>query len=371
MTQQETAQKTPAYRLVTVQNSNPLLKQRDNIFYIGDNITLVANLAGSFRNGYATAINLQQGVSFLRELMMDNYRFRGILIDVPLHKLQLDKFLQFMQGAGLSEVPVLYVSTHLTATEVQGLIASRWVDDIIHPIRDIFTISERMDFIRQVKKQDAGAKKAVAFSSRVKHWLRKTVKRVADIVVASILIILLAPLMLVVAVLIKLDSQGPVFHNAYRAGKGYKIFKFYRFRTTKVGAARLVSSLSQVNRFRDHGAMFIKACDESSVTSVGQWLRKCCLDNLPQLFNVLKGDMSMVGNRPLPLNEASLLTNNAFAERFNAPAGITGLWQIHVDGDSLRDRLQDDLAYATGHTLWMDVKILCKTPLAWWKKVMA
>ena len=371
MTKQETAQKTSAYRLVSVQDSNPLIKQRDNIFYIGENITLVANLAGSFRNGYATAINLQQGVSFLRELLMDQYRFRGIMIDVPMHKLQLEKFMQFMQGSGLEQVPVLYVSTHLSEREVQELIAAHIVDDIVHPIRDIFTIGERMDFVGQVKKQVAAGRREVVMTTLVKGWMQAAVKRVADIIVSTILIILLAPLMLLLAILIKLSSDGPVFHNAYRAGKGYTIFKFYRFRTTKVGTARLVTSLSQVNLFRDHGATFLKACDESSVTGIGQWLRSTCLDELPQLFNVLKGDMSMVGNRPLPLNEASQLTNNAFAERFNAPAGITGLWQIHQDGDPLRDRVQDDLLYAKRRSLWLDFTILCRTPAAWWRKVKA
>lgn len=369
MTKQETAQKTSAYRLVSVQESNPLLKQRENIFYIGDNITLVANLAGSFRNGYATAVNLQQGVSFLRELLMDQYRFRGIMIDVPLHKLQLEKFLQFMQGAGIEHVPVLYVSTHLSEREVQEMITTQVVDDIVHPIRDIFTIGERMDFVGQVKKQVAAGRKDVAVTSLFNDWVYTVVKRVADIVISSLLIILLAPLMLVLAILIRLDSDGPIFHNAYRAGKGYRIFKFYRFRSTKVGTARLVSSLSQVNLFRDHGARFLKACDDSSVTGIGQWLRRTYMDELPQLFNVWMGDMSMVGNRPLPLNEASQLTNDAFVERFNAPAGITGLWQIHVNGDPLRDRVQDDLMYARKKSMWLDFMILCRTPAAWWRKV--
>ena len=368
MTKQETAQKTPAYRLVSVQDSTPLLKQKENIFYIGDNITLVANLAGSFRNGYATAVNLQQGVSFLRELLTDQYRFRGIMIDVPLHKLQLENFMQFMQGAGLKQVPVLYVSTYLSKRETEEMISTHVVDDIVHPIRDIFTIGERMDFVGQVKKQTAG-RKEMAVATLLKNWMRAVVKRIADIVISTILIILLAPIMLVLAILIKLDSDGPIFHNAYRAGKGYTIFKFYRFRTTKVGTARLVTSLSQVNLFRDHGATFLKACDESSVTGIGQWLRRTCLDELPQLFNVWKGDMSMVGNRPLPLNEASQLTNDAFAERFNAPAGITGLWQIHMNGDLFRDRIQDDLLYANQRTLWLDFTILCRTPAAWWRKV--
>jgi lipopolysaccharide/colanic/teichoic acid biosynthesis glycosyltransferase len=371
MTKQETAQKIPAYRLVSVQESNPLIKQRENILYIGENITLVANLAGSFRNGYATAVNLQQGVSFLRELLMDEFRFRGIMIDVPLHKLQLEKFMQFLQGAGFDQVPVLYVSTHLSQREVEEMINTHVVDDIVHPIRDIFTIGERMDFVGQVKRQVASGRKEVVVATLLKGWLQAVVKRVADIVISSILIILLAPLMLLLAILIKLGSEGPIFHNAYRAGMGYTIFKFYRFRTTKVGTARLVTSLSQVSLFRDHGATFLKACDESSVTGIGQWLRRTCLDELPQLFNVWKGDMSMVGNRPLPLNEASQLTNDAFAERFNAPAGITGLWQIHLDGDVLRDRVQDDLMYAKQRSLWLDFTILCRTPAAWWRKVNA
>ena len=175
--------------------------------------------------------------------------------------------------------------------------------------------------------------------------------------------------MALVALLIRLDSRGPVFHNSYRAGRGYKVFKFYRFRTSKVGAARLVTSLSQVNLFRDNGASFMKACDENSLTPVGRFLRRTSLVELPQLVNVLKGDMSLVGNRPLPLHKASALTSDEFAERFNAPAGITGLWQVSGKEKDGGERIRLDLVYAREHNVWMDAKILWRTPAAVWRKM--
>jgi lipopolysaccharide/colanic/teichoic acid biosynthesis glycosyltransferase len=260
---------------------------------------------------------------------------------------------------------VIYVSTHLTESEFRELSSSHIVDDVVHPIRDIFTIGERLEFLRKVKAEAAlKSRKPVKMRSRFSSYASAVTKRVFDIILSSALIILTAPLMAVIAVLVKMDSRGPVFHNSYRAGKGYRVFKFYRFRTSKVGAARLLTSLSQVNLFRDHGASFMKACHENSLTELGRFLRRTSLHELPQLVNVLKGDMSLVGNRPLPLHKASSLTSDEFAERFNAPAGITGLWQVSGKEGDHEERIRLDLAYAREHDLWMDIRILWKTPAA-------
>lgn len=362
--------RTAHYRKVTVHDTVPLIRKKENIFYVGDNITLVSNLAGSFRMGHATSVNLQQAISFMKELHREEYRFKGIMIDVPLHKLQLAKFLQYLSSTPCANLPVLYVSTHLTQAEQKELAASHIVDDIVHPIRDIFTIGERIEFLYKVKK---GTAKKQAEAGLLKKKLYQAgsavLKRAMDILISLALLVMLLPLMMAIAIWVSLDSRGPVFHNAYRAGKGYRVFKLYRFRTGKVGAARLVTSLSQINLFRDNGA-FLKACHNSGLTRAGKILRSTGLDHLPQLLNVLQGDMSIVGNRPLPLNEASVLTSDEFAERFNAPAGITGLWQVNGMRDNEHERLSFDLEYAKHHSLWLDLKILLRTPKAAWEKLV-
>src|SRR5437764_11787437 len=149
-------------------------------------------------------------------------------------------------------------------------------------------------------------------------------------IISSVLLILLAPVFLLIALAIKIESRGPVFYNSKRAGKGYKIFRFHKFRTMEVNADKKIEMLHHLNQYEAeaNGAKFFKISNDPRITKVGKFLRNTSLDELPQLINVLKGDMSLVGNRPLPLYEAATLTTNEFVERFMAPAGITGLWQI-------------------------------------------
>jgi lipopolysaccharide/colanic/teichoic acid biosynthesis glycosyltransferase len=134
----------------------------------------------------------------------------------------------------------------------------------------------------------------------------------------------------------------------------------------KVGADRMVTSLSHMNQYHGKEApVFFKVNNDPRVTRVGAFLRNTSLDELPQLLNVLKGDMSLVGNRPLPLYEACSLTTNEWADRFLAPAGITGLWQVRKRGQadmSVEERIGLDIDYAKRYNLMMDLKIILQTP---------
>ena len=339
-----------------------VLLGKENLFYVGENISLVANLARAYGLGYARTVNLRQAISFIRQLDAEGCRLTGILVDMPLQGPEFRNFLGYLSGTAYANLPVVYVSTYLTPAEIADMSASHLVDDIVHPIRDIFTIGERLIFLAKVRQgHAAGAGSRRSVSTRVQEHMAAVVKRLADIAVALMLLILLAPLMMLIAVWIKADSRGPVFHNTYRAGRGYRVFKLYRFRTGKVGAARLVSSLSLSARFLDHGASFIKAPHKTGLTAAGKFLGRTGLADLPQLLNVLKGEMSIVGNRPLPLSEASLLTSDASAIRFNAPAGMTGLWQVNRKGHNENQRLRFDLAYARERSLRMDIGILLRS----------
>jgi lipopolysaccharide/colanic/teichoic acid biosynthesis glycosyltransferase len=128
----------------------------------------------------------------------------------------------------------------------------------------------------------------------------------------------------------------------------------------------MVTSLSHLNQYNGKEAqVFFKVNNDPRVTPIGQFLRNTSLDELPQLFNVLRGDMSMVGNRPLPLYEASSLTTNEWAERFVAPAGITGLWQVRKRGRadmSVEERIGLDIDYAKRYNMMMDLRIILQTP---------
>ena len=212
----------------------------------------------------------------------------------------------------------------------------------------------------------------------------------------------LSPFFLLIALLIKLESPGPVFYISKRTGQGFKVFNFLKFRSMRVNADQLLDQFKDINQYREESleeapawkvtrsaapllikddswideesnrmaqmkeeaGTFVKIKNDPRVTKIGRFIRWTSIDELPQLINVLKGDMSLVGNRPLPLYEAEKITSDEWVMRFSAPAGITGLWQVTRRGRenmSEQERKELDIEYASRYSLWMDLKILFKT----------
>ena len=200
-------------------------------------------------------------------------------------------------------------------------------------------------------------------------------KRFMDLFISGIMILALSPIMLAVVIAIKLGSKGPVIYKSKRVGTGYKVFDFYKFRSMRTDADKMLVELSTQNQYtnEDGGtkAAFVKIKDDPRVTKLGKFLRNSSLDELPQLFNILLGDMSLVGNRPLPVYEAEMLTSNEWSMRFLGPAGLTGLWQITKRGKadmSERERKKLDNFYAQNYSFWLDWKILIRTVPAVFQK---
>lgn len=199
--------------------------------------------------------------------------------------------------------------------------------------------------------------------------LELAVRSLFDRVIAAMALVLASPLMLLIALLIKLDSPGPVFYSQLRVGQGRrtasnqyqgKVFELLKFRTMRQDADLRLKDVLGRNEYG--GAPFVKIKDDPRITRVGRFLRVTSLDELPQLINVVKGDMGLVGNRPLPLYEAERLSDEWQRIRFSAPAGITGLWQISGRSDlSAEERIVLDNYYALTHSFWSDMKILLVT----------
>jgi lipopolysaccharide/colanic/teichoic acid biosynthesis glycosyltransferase len=198
-----------------------------------------------------------------------------------------------------------------------------------------------------------------------------------DVIISSLLLMAMSPILMMIALAIKIESRGPVFYISKRAGRGYKIFDFFKFRTMYTGADLLRKDYLHMNQYNSNsteGAVFFKINNDPRITKVGLFLRKTSLDELPQFVNVLRGDMSLVGNRPLPLYEAAALTTDEWAMRFMAPAGITGLWQIKKRGQddmSTEERLTLDLDYAAKYNFMYDLWIMANTPSALIQKTNA
>jgi len=185
------------------------------------------------------------------------------------------------------------------------------------------------------------------------------VKRGLDILLSGILLVMLLPLMLLVAALIKLTSPGPVLFIQNRVGYNKRKFKIYKFRTMTPGAEQRIKELERLNEVS--GPVF-KIKNDPRITPVGKLLRKTSIDELPQLFNVLKGDMSLVGPRPLPVRDYEGFNQDWQRRRFSVRPGITCLWQINGRSSIPFDKwMQLDLQYIDTWSLWLDLEILART----------
>jgi exopolysaccharide biosynthesis polyprenyl glycosylphosphotransferase len=184
-------------------------------------------------------------------------------------------------------------------------------------------------------------------------------KEVMDFVGALALTIILAPLMLVVAALVKLTSPGPVFFAQERLGYNKRPFRMYKFRTMVADAEARQAQLEQFNEAQ--GPVF-KMRHDPRVTPLGAFLRKTSLDELPQLFNVLKGDLSLVGPRPLPRRDFERFDAYWFNRRFSVKPGLTCIWQVSGrSGTSFEQWIKQDLEYIDRWSLALDLRILFKT----------
>ena len=186
------------------------------------------------------------------------------------------------------------------------------------------------------------------------------VKRSFDLVTSGLFLLLGSPLLLLIAALIYLDSPGPIFYKQTRMGLKGRHFKVWKFRTMVVNADQLLKDLEEKNETKD-GVLF-KMKEDPRITKVGKFLRRYSLDELPQLINVVKGDMSLVGPRPLPLRDVEHFKPHHFT-RQNVLPGITGLWQISGRSNILdfENAFRLDMTYINNWSLGMDFEILFKT----------
>jgi exopolysaccharide biosynthesis polyprenyl glycosylphosphotransferase len=185
-------------------------------------------------------------------------------------------------------------------------------------------------------------------------------KRCLDVVASAILLILFAPLMLAVAVAVKLESRGPVFFRQPRAGRANTSFQLIKFRSMYVDAEQRKKEFEELNEASD-GVMF-KIREDPRVTRVGRSLRRFSLDELPQLFNVLKGEMSLVGPRPLIFPETAALDETWHLRRLELRPGLTGPWQVYGRSQSpFQEMVRFDYQYVAGWSLARDIEILLAT----------
>jgi lipopolysaccharide/colanic/teichoic acid biosynthesis glycosyltransferase len=346
--------------------SSPVVPVKNDLsfVYIGKNFRLVDLFDTSFLRGIA-AESYSEVKTAITSALTTGLTPDVIIIDTLFDEQELKNFNLFLQTNNLSNIPVLYNSQQLVSKSVAVKYADL-IDDVVDLTNGQIDFASKVRFLKRSKEE---ANKAVGSKPIELNYSYSWEKRLLDIVVSALLLVLLSPIFLLIAAIIKLESKGPVFYNAKRAGRGFKIFSFHKFRTMEVNADKKIEALAHLNQYNSNtkGPKFFKLSNDPRVTRFGKFLRNSSLDELPQLFNVLKGDMSLVGNRPLPLYEAATLTTDEFVERFTAPAGITGLWQIKKRGRaemSVEERISLDISYARNSNMLYDFWIMANTPKA-------
>ena len=384
-----------------------------NILYIGKNqeyLSRFGQIEGInmiYAKNYQEAIDICSAETKTSKYNLVLYEQGSINEDIT----NITKFRKkFYQGY------VVLVTNGLSKEESMSYLKCG-INDTIQP--DI-TTEDLINKIALIKKRQellyANDRKK---KKEVKHFVLPVWKRTFDIIFASIALIVLSPLFIIIAIAIRLESKGSIIYKSKRVGTNYTIFDFLKFRSMFIDADKSLKEYTSQNQYKDdkeneshaqeitqedlgnlmigdNGVMlisddfvipetefsnlrnseqsnaFVKIEKDPLVTKVGRILRKFSLDELPQLINILKGDMSVVGNRPLPLYEAELLTNDDSIDRFMAPAGLTGLWQVEKRGDSgklsAQERKELDLRYGKEFSFWYDIKIIFKTLTAFIQK---
>jgi exopolysaccharide biosynthesis polyprenyl glycosylphosphotransferase len=214
--------------------------------------------------------------------------------------------------------------------------------------------------LARTKAEDFAGDSVITMSSTGAHedW-PAVVKRAMDFVLSAMLLIGLSPLLLVAALMIKLTSPGPVFFRQRRLGTNKRIFEIYKFRTMVVDAELRMKELEKLNEAQ--GPVF-KIKNDPRITPIGKFLRKTSIDELPQLLNVLSGEMSLVGPRPLPVRDYEGFDKDWQRRRFSVRPGITCLWQIKGRSSiPFEQWMELDMQYIDKWSLWLDVKILYRT----------
>ncbi len=319
---------------------------------------------GIFELSYAA--NIHEARKMIQNNLSRQFLFDAIICDGGVEEKSILHFAHYLSATQIiCQVPFI-LFTNTDKVNIDLCTQALGIDDLISLDTSLTDLTDKIGILKKYKSFQSQFSNCISTETETSKNKQYILKRSIDIFFSAFALMLLSPLIIIIAICIKLESKGPVFYKSLRAGNGYKVFTFFKFRTMVANAEDMVKDLKHLNEYKDYkGSYFFKIKDDPRVTKAGQFLRKTSLDELPQLINVLIGDMSLVGNRPLPLYEASSITVDKSAKRFLAPAGITGLWQVKGRSNynlSVDERISMDCAYAEKQSFLFDMKILIKTP---------
>lgn len=385
------------------------------IALVGFDSSLTAAFAG-YNFGNRQLVYFENGMKMATAWTNDNLPIVAIVSTSEIMGPGGLTLIETLKKKNLASIPFFLIVNNLNPNLRKLALESGVTDVFKLPLRSAVRIEKRMIFMIE---NWALLKNSLETVSPPVRSIELG-KRIFDLVFAGGALLMLSPLFLVIYILIRLESKGPAFYYSLRVGTGYRVFKFYKFRSMYVNADQRVKDLKHLNQYNidaatdenktpivenglcdqckvygkcqypifadnvqlcekefqynkkaSSGSAFFKIKNDPRITKVGAFIRNTSIDELPQLWNVIIGDMSIVGNRPLPLYEAEKLTTDKYILRFAAPAGITGLWQVEKRGKgemSEDERLMLDNVYAQTYSLKNDLKLILKTIPALFQK---
>lgn len=373
-----------------------------SVLYIGNNKAWIEHfklLLGDHLIQQETPV---KAIIYISEKITDTQNPVFILIESTTEEKDVQWISQLKKGLKKNTYLIL-VSQNLPKDLISNYIKAG-ISEVISPKITQESLEQILAILPLLNKKVKQEKRSQLFELPL--W-----KRIFDILFSAIALIILFPLIVITIIAIRIESKGIAVYTSKRVGSNYRIFDFYKFRSMYTDADKRIAELKELNQYQSGEGKesdcvqendkenisqpsgeesffvadsfrltekeylarrkklkennFIKLQHDPRITKVGHIIRKYSIDELPQLLNILKGDMSVVGNRPLPLYEAEQLTSDEYIERFMGPAGLTGLWQVEKRGLSgilsAEERKQLDIQYAKKFSLKMDIYIILRT----------
>lgn len=375
------------------------------LLYIGNHKDTIQRMIG---HSHFEVVVEDSGFSAYRFLNSNESKdLSAIVAEVNIRGVSGEELAKHIRTRGTSAIPYFLVDGSFSRADAVRLLKEGVADGYSCNF-DPEHIEERIHFLKKM----GGVPSSVTLVQP--EYTMPIVKRLFDILVAGTALLLISPILLMVMLAIRLESKGQVYYTSKRVGTGYQVFDFFKLRSMATGADAKLKDLKHLNQYNSeetveeelecgeckrlghpcspilivdggevcehfyqkkrrekNSSTFIKIKDDPRITRVGRFIRNTSIDELPQLLNVLKGDMSIVGNRPLPLYEAEMITSDEWILRFMAPAGITGLWQTKKRGKgsmSEEERKSLDNEYALSYSVFNDIKIVLLTIPALFQK---
>ncbi len=382
-------------------------RDKGRILYIGRNTRAIEDLESNPEIILTVKENGLAAINWINNNIDSYDQLDAILCSLSIRGMNAYALYNHMAFHNLlNKVPFIVIANRFEfESRMQAYDAG--VDDYYSLPLNIERLKRRVIFLKKFKTSHQRLKQELALKDFETHpYKTPFLKRTFDVVMSGSAILALSPVLLGTMLAIRLESKGKVFYASKRVGANFREFDFYKFRSMYPDADKRLKEVEHLNQYKgeevgdecprckslpsgvycspvlkmDDGsnlceyfylkqknskAAFLKIENDPRITKVGKFIRNTSIDELPQLINILKGDMSVVGNRPLPVGEANAITKSKWARRFKAAAGLTGLWQVELRGKdgvmSEEERFELDNTYAANNSFWGDIVLILRT----------